>query len=62
VKRIVYILALALTGCLPDGDKPKPTQAEEEGRALTIYATIVNTTQTNWTVLIIPRTNQWPSK
>lgn len=61
MKRIVYILLLCLTGCLPDSDKPKLTPSQADRLALELMAVQINTAQTNWTVLIVPRTNLWPS-
>lgn len=59
MKRLVVILALCLTGCLPDEDKPKLTQRQADRLALDLMAVQINASQTNWTVLIIPRTNHY---
>ena len=53
----VFICMMALIGCHTDADKPKLTQAQADKQALDFYASLVNASQTNWTITITARTN-----
>lgn len=56
---LIAICLCALSGCRVDKDTPEPTQADKDFVLVSMLAAHANASQTNWTVVVSPRTNRF---